>query len=73
MVEKVIRELLTIQGKCYKYDIKNKYELTRFMRRSSPDRQHLSVIRRWAKELDIPASLIVRASKYNDMEEIWKN
>lgn len=72
MLEKIIRELLTLRGINYTYEVKNKYELTRFMRKPNPDRQHLSNIRKWAKELDIPVSLIVRASKYNEMEEIWK-
>lgn len=72
MLEQIIRELLKVKGVNYTNDVKDKYELTRFMQRLNPDRQQLSNIRKWAEQLDIPASLIVRASKYNEMEEIWK-
>ena len=66
MLEKILIELAIIRNK------KIPDDLIRSCRRPVPDRKHISCIRKWAKNLDIPASLIVRASKYAEMEEIWK-
>lgn len=70
MYEKIISELLTIKGIDLKYN-PNRDDFARFLRRPNPDKKQLSCIRKWAKEFDIPISLIVRAAKYNEMEEIW--
>lgn len=72
MLEKVINELLTIRGIDTKYwSTEDKQELASFLRATNADKKHLSSIRRWSKRLNIPASLIVRASKYDKLEEIW--
>lgn len=71
MYEEIIRELIKVKN--LKLDSDTKSDLIRYAKRPNPDRKQLSVVRKWAKKLDIPTKAIISLSKYNEVEEIWKN
>lgn len=70
MLEQVIKEIMILRNISLTTD--EKRDLKKFWKRPHPERKQLSVVREWATKLDVPVSLLINATKYTNMEEIWK-